>query len=154
MVEGILRDRALHEHPRPLTENEREVLRQAAAPVLRDMAVTGAIVPDIREEAHEDRGDEVVSAWVRGADGIAGAGIWVSLPGSAAERVAELAEQLQEWEIDELWATGRSATWPECPEHQNSHPLEPVVDGENGAIWRCPQPGDVICAIGMLDSRG
>ena len=75
VVEGILRDRALHEHPRPLTENEREVLRQAAGPVLRDMAATGAVMPDIREEAHEDRGDEVVSAWVGGRTASL---VWVS----------------------------------------------------------------------------
>jgi hypothetical protein len=152
-VESIQRNMALQKHPRPLTDHEREVLRETSAPVLRDMAASGAIVADIREEAHADRGDETVCAWVSGADGITGVGIWVSLEGSAAERVAELAGQLQEWEIDELWAAGRSAIWPECSEHPDSHPLEPAVDRENGASWRCPWSGDVICAIGALDSR-
>lgn len=153
-VERMQRDLALSEHPRPLTDDEREVLREAAAPVLRDIAASGAIGLDVREEAHADRGHETVCAWVSGADGITGMGIWVLLGSSAAERIVELAEQLQEWEIEELSAAGRPATWPECPEHPNSHPLEPVVEGENDAVWRCPRSWHVICAIGALGTRG
>ncbi len=124
MVDGMQRARELHEHPRPLTEHEREVLQAAAAPVLRDMAASGVIVLDIQEQAHADRGAEAVCAWVRGLDGLRGMSISIRLAGLAAERVAELADQLQEFEIDELWLAGRSASWPECPEHPNSHPLE------------------------------
>jgi hypothetical protein len=147
MVDGMQRVRALHEHPRPLTEHDRAVLQEAAAPVLRDMAASGAIVLDIREEAHDDRGAEAVCAWVRGFDGLRGMGISVRLAGSPAERVAELADQLQEFEVEDLWLAGRSATWPECPEHPNSHPLESAVD-RNIAVWRCPRTRAVICAIG------
>jgi len=153
VVETMQRDLELSEHPRPLTDHEREVVREAAAPVLRDIAASGAIGLDLREEARADRGDEIVYAWMSGADGITGVDIWVSLGSSAAARVAELAEQLQEWEVEELAAAGRSATWPECPEHPDSHPLEPVVEGGNGAVWRCPRSGDVLCAIGALGSR-
>jgi hypothetical protein len=149
MVDQLLRGRELHEHPRPLTEDERAVLRQAAAPVLRDMAASGAIVLDIREEAREDRG-AAVCAWVTRADGVSGMGIWVQRDGSPAERVAALAEQLQEFEVEELCAAGRSATWPECPQHPNSHPLEPVAADQHTAVWRCPRSGAVICAIGDL----
>lgn len=152
VVETMQRDMALSEHPRPLTDQEREVVREAAAPVLRDIAASGAIGLDLREEARADRGDEIVCAWLSGADGITGVDISVSLGSSATERVAELAEQLQEWEVEALWAAGRSATWPECPEHPNSHPLEPAV--ADGPVWRCPRSGDVICAIGALRSHG
>ncbi|HEY6295625.1 MAG TPA: hypothetical protein VIX15_08175 [Streptosporangiaceae bacterium] len=154
VLETMRRNMALHEHPRPLTDREREVLREAAAPVLRDIAASGAIGLLLREEARADRGDEIVCAWASGAGDITGVDIWVALGSSAAERVAELAEQLQEWEVEALWAAGRSATWPECPEHPNSHPLEPVVEGGHGAVWRCPRSGAVICAIGALGSRG
>lgn len=154
VVERFQRDMALGEHPRPLAEHEREVLREAAAPVLRDIVASGAIGLDLREEARADRGDEIVCAWASTSDGVTGVDIWVSLGSSAAERVAELAEQLQEWEVEALWAVGRSATWPECPEHPASHPLEPVVEGGDGAVWRCPRSGDVICAIGALGTRG
>ena len=152
VVETMQRDMALSEHPRPLTDHEREVVREAAAPVLRDIATSGAIGLDLREEARADRGDEIVYAWMSRADGVTGVDIWISLGSSLAERVAELAEQLQEWEVEALWAAGRSATWPECPEHPNSHPLEPAVVG--GPVWRCPRSGDLICAIGALDIRG
>jgi hypothetical protein len=151
VVETMQRDMALSEHPRPLTDQEREVVREAAAPVLRDIAASGAIGLDLREEARADRGDEIVYAWMSGADGVTGVDIWISLGSSIAERVAELAEQLQEWEVEALWAAGRSATWPECPQHPNSHPLEPAVAG--GPVWRCPRSGDTICAIGALGSR-
>ena len=154
MVDRMLRGRELLGHPRPLTEDERAVLRPAAAPVLRDMAASGAIVLDIREEAREDRGTEAVCAWVSRADGISGMGIWVYVAASAGERVAALAEQLQEFEIEELCYAGRSATWPECPQHPNSHPLEPAVAGEHTAVWRCPRSGAVICAIGDLGRHG
>jgi len=68
---------------------------------------------------------------------------------TAAERVTRLAEQFQEWEIEELAAAGRPATWPECRDHPNSHPLEPVLN-ESTAAWRCPRTGQMICAIGAL----
>jgi len=77
-------------------------------------------------------------------------GIWIPLSSPAAERVAELAGQLQEWEVEELCAAGRPATWPECPEHPDSHPLEPVLDEAGTAVWRCPRSGQVICAIGAV----
>ena len=154
VVETMQRDMDLHDHPRPLTDHEREVVREAAAPVLRDIAAGGAIGLDIREEARADRGDQIVCAWASTADGVTGVDIWVSLGSSVTERVVELAEQLQEWEVEALWAAGRSATWPECPEHPDSHPLEPVAEGGDGAVWRCPRSGDVICAIGALGTRG
>lgn len=77
-----------------------------------------------------------MSAWVASDDG-GGMGVRVSLAGSPAERVAQLAEQVQEWEVEQLCWAGRSATWPECSEHPGSHPLEPTVAG-GVAVWRCP----------------
>jgi hypothetical protein len=66
--------------------------------------------------------------------------------------VWQAAHQLQEWEIHELWEHGRPATWPECPEHPGTHPLEPDTDGQGSAVWQCPRTQQVICAIGALDS--
>ncbi len=153
-VEAMQRSLAASRNPRPLTDGERTILCENVAPVLRDLGASGAIIPDIQRDAHDDQGAEVVCAWIRGPDGISGMGISVRPADSAAERVVELAEQLQEWEIEELWSAGRSATWPECPEHPNSHPLEPVIYGENTAVWRCSRSGHVICAVGMLGARG
>lgn len=149
MVDRLQRSRELMRHPRPLADSERGVIREAFAPVLRDLRATGAIVPDVREEARDDRAGEAVSAWVTSGDG-GGMGVWVSLAGSPAERVAQLAEQVQEWEVEQLCWAGRSATWPECPEHPGSHPLEPAVAG-GVAVWRCPRSRRVAGTIGSLE---
>jgi hypothetical protein len=74
----------------------------------------------------------------------------VTLAQPAAEQVAALADQVQEWEVEALAAAGRPATWPQCPEHPASHPLEPAVSADGGAIWRCPRSGLAVCAIGKL----
>jgi hypothetical protein len=66
------------------------------------------------------------------------------------EEAAQLAEQVQEWEVEQLCWAGRSATWPECPEHPGSHPLEPVAAGAGIAVWRCPRSQRVAGAIGGL----
>jgi hypothetical protein len=147
MVDRLQRNRELMRHPRPLADSERGVIREALAPVLRDLQATGAIVPEVREEARDDRAGEAVAAWVASDDG-GGMGVWVSLTGSPAERVAQLAEQLQEWEVEQLCWAGRSATWPECPEHPGSHPLEPAV-ARDIAVWRCPRSQRVEGTIGV-----
>ena len=80
----------------------------------------------------------------RGSQGIR---VQVSLP--ALERLADLADQLQEWEIEELAAAGRPATWPECPQHPATHPLAPQARSGQAA-WCCPASGQVISVIGAL----
>jgi hypothetical protein len=53
-------------------------------------------------------------------------------------RVGFLANQLQEWMIEEIWGA-----WPECPDH--SHPLEP-----QGSVWVCPTTERVLASVGDL----
>jgi hypothetical protein len=60
-----------------------------------------------------------------------------------------LAEQVQEWELEELAAAGFPATWPQCPDHPNSHPLSPEARGGQ-ALWTCPRTGRRIAVIGGL----
>lgn len=153
-AEAARRSRELSRNPRALTDAEREKLRAALEPILRDMRISGAIVPGVLEEAHDDLGPDYVYAWIRSPDGAdwgnlgsQGIRVQVSLP--APEQVADLADQLQEWEVEELAAAGRPATWPECPRHPNSHPLAPEARGE-AAVWCCPASGQVISAIGAL----
>jgi hypothetical protein len=73
--------------------------------------------------------------------------VQVSLP--APERLADLADQLQDWEVEELAAAGRPATWPQCPQHPGSHPLAPRALGDQAA-WCCPASGQIISVIGAL----
>ncbi len=78
-------------------------------------------------------------------------GSFFHVAGSAEEaaHLAVLREKFGDEMVDQL-LRGRSATWPECPQHPNSHPLEPVAADQHTAVWRCPRSGAVICAIGDL----
>lgn len=143
----------LDEDPRPLTDTERAVLRRAAAPLLADLAASGMPVPDIREEAHQERGLPSVSGWIQGPDGT-GEGIYVLLDSSPAQRVAQLAEQFQEWAADLLHDAGRPLDWPGCPRHPGApHRLDPQVRDDR-AVWACWESGQVIWPIGELAMPG
>ncbi|WP_146197026.1 hypothetical protein [Serinibacter arcticus] len=78
----------------------------------------------------------------------AGTGVAVALGASEPERVARVADVVQEWWIEELWATSPT-NWPPCPEHPDSHPLQAVVAVER-AVWACPTGGRVHHEIGAL----
>jgi hypothetical protein len=143
----------LLEHPRPLTDMERSVLRGAVAPLLADLAASGMSLPDIREEAREERATASVCAWIQGS-GATGEGISVLLDRPPAEQVAQLAEQLQNWAADQLHDAGLPPEWPACPEHPSPpHRLEPEVR-DRAAVWACLESGRVMWAIGALVMPG
>jgi hypothetical protein len=79
-----------------------------------------------------------------------GQGIQVS-EGDWPHQLAHIADQIQEWAVEELWNQGRPATWPECPIHPGSHPLEPVVVA-SAALWRCPKTTEPFANVGELGS--
>lgn len=140
--------RRLLANPRPLSEPEQAVLRQAVAPLLADLATSGLSLPDIRDEAHEERAAPSTCGWIEGP-GRTGEGISVRLDSSAAEQVAQLAEQIQNWAADQLHDSGHTSEWPACPRHRDApHRLQPEVrDGV--AVWTCPQTGELIWPIGQ-----
>jgi hypothetical protein len=78
--------------------------------------------------------------------GVGSRGIRVQVGLPLPERLADLADQLQEWEVEELAVAGRPATWPE---HPDSHPLAPQARRDQ-AVWCCPASGQVISIIGAL----
>jgi hypothetical protein len=94
-----------------------------------------------------------VSAWLQGPDGVTGMGLRVNMALPTADRLADIADQFQEWEVEELEAAGRSATWPECPQHPKSHPLSPQVR-DGAAVWSCPRNGHVEYPIGGMTPPG
>jgi hypothetical protein len=152
-AEATRRSLQLARNPRALTDAERAELRANLEPLLGDMRGSGAIVPDILEEAHDDLGPDCVCAWIQSPGGGAGSqGIRVQVALPAPERLADLADQLQEWEVEELAAAGRPATWPECPQHPDTHPLAPRALGDQ-AVWCCPASGQAISVIGALQPR-
>jgi hypothetical protein len=71
--------------------------------------------------------------------------------GDWPHQLAHIADQIQEWAVEELWNQGRPATWPECPFHPGSHPLEPVVVASI-ALWRCPKTTEPVAHVGELGS--
>ena len=145
-AEALRLSREVRLHPRELTDSESREFRTALDPVLHDLRMSGAIVPDVREQPWDDDPD-LVFGWIESAS--SGLGIRIQLDLSAAERLADVADQVQEWEVEELAAEGRPATWPECPEHPDSHPLTPEVR-DSRALWCCPKSGHVIHPIGAL----
>jgi hypothetical protein len=151
-VGHYLRTRDRAQRSRPLTAAERADLQAALDPVLRDLAASGAIMPVIQDEGANQEAryeEEFVLVWFRSADGT-GAGIYLPPGPPTADQVARVADQVQEWEIEELAAAARPATWPGCPLHPGSHPLAAEVDGDV-AVWRCPRGArPVIGAIGAL----
>jgi len=60
-------------------------------------------------------------------------------------------DPVQEWAIEAHWHAGKSASWPECPDHPRSHPLTPVLR-EDSPVWTCPRTGRLICGVGQLPS--
>lgn len=123
-----------------------EVLRQAMEPVLRDLR--GVALAPVRIEADDWTGDEEwPSAMLWSTDG-SGTGVSVRRSAATAERVASVAEQVQEWAFEELW--GHAPTnWPPCPSHPDNHPLTPAARGGQ-AVWLCPGDQAVVARIGAL----
>jgi hypothetical protein len=152
LADRMLRSMNLIRRPRRLTDGEEAVLREAMAPILRDISATGGILPVIAPEAHEDRGEDYVCGWITfGARD--GTGIWVPVAGSRANQVCWLAEQMVEWECEKLADAGRPAAWPPCPEHPGRHQLRPEAKG-NRAVWLCAESEHVVSSIGGLPADG
>jgi hypothetical protein len=128
------------------------VLAAALAPLLRDLEAGRVPEPRIAEPAPLfDSGEPGLLLYA--PDG-SGQGIRLLADAPRAEQLAHLADQVQEWAVEALWAAGKSAVWPQCPEHPDSHPLQPqVVDEYTSAahaVWCCPKSGHVIASIGEL----
>ncbi len=149
-ADEYLRTQRLRREHRPLDPGERAALDSLLAPVLADLRATGAIVPVVHYNAWEDQGPDYVYAYIGPPGKGASLGVWVNRARSVAEEVARLADHVQEWEVEELAAEGRAATWPQCPEHPNSHPLDAAADPDGTAVWHCPKSGRVAIPIGQL----
>jgi hypothetical protein len=142
---------AVHTVTPPDRDMIRTALAVALAPVLDDLASTCAV----RFEVHDpDSGtrhptpDGYADGWVWAPDGT-GTGIRIEVDAPLADRVADTADRVQDAAIEALWYEGLSPTWPECPRHPNSHPLEAVVV-LGRAVWRCPSTTDAVAEVGKL----
>ena len=124
-----------------------EVLREALQPILSDLRREGLSEPRI-EDRDWSRDPERPSAMLWGPDG-SGSGISVERSAALPERIAAVADQVQEWAIEELWGGSAATNWPRCPHHPNSHPLLATTSDQT-AVWVCPADQATISRIGSL----
>ena len=124
-----------------------DVLREALEPILRDLRAAGLEEPRIEDREWTDDPDRP-SAMLWSPDG-SGSGVSVLRPAAPSERIAAVADQVQEWAIEgQLWGAGLT-NWPRCPRHPDSHPMQATtVNGS--AVWVCPASHDVVAPIGAL----
>lgn len=138
---------------------------QALETVLHDLRADGAVLPRVSVAAGAGYG-----LVLEAPDG-SGQGVRWKDSGSAADRLANLADQVQEWAVEALWSAGVAAVWPHCPQHPNSHPLSAAVAvggdagadadadadadaGADAAVWMCPKTGVVVARVGELPGVG
>lgn len=122
-----------------------EHLAWALDRVLRDL--TGLPAPRV-EPSDWQTLPEAESAYLRLPDG-SSTGVFVDAALAPAEQVVQLADQVQEWAVEELCAARQPTNWPRCPDHPDNHPMAPVVvDGR--ATWCCPRSGRAAVEIGQL----
>ena len=119
-------------------------MQEALEPILRDVSATTDVRLTI---GNGDRSDEHgPSAWIAMSDGSATM-VRINLADTVAERVAAVADQVQEIVIEELWA--RASNWPICPAHRSTHPLQ-VAMTPAGPSWTCPTDRAAVAAVGDL----
>ncbi len=123
-----------------------ELLSEAMAPVLRDLRSAGIASPRVEDRDWTELPDSV-SAMLWSPDG-SGVGVHVSRSLQGFERVAMVADQVQEWAIEELW--GQAPTnWPMYPHHPDSHPMT-ATTRDGTAVWACPADRGPFAPIGAL----
>lgn len=123
-----------------------EVLRQALVPVLRDLESSGIATPRIEVDGWWSDPDlPTVMLW--SPDG-SGMGVNVFPPTRMSERIASVADQIQELVIEELWRRGPT-NWPRCPRHPSTHPMKALAQ-DDAAMWACPLDDTFVALIGAL----
>jgi hypothetical protein len=121
------------------------------APVLRDVAACGGLVVRVEEGHRPPAGlgpdDEMVMVWT--PDG-SGTGILVDEALPDHQQQALVADEVHEAVVEGRWSAGLSTSWPPCPWHPDSHPLE-VRLRDTDVVWACPRGGRAVCPVGQLD---
>lgn len=124
-------------------------MREALAPVLRDVAASGLEAPGF---VVDDWLSDPAYATMTIVTKDSGMGFSVLREASPAERIASAADQVQEFVIEfQLWGTAPT-NWPPCPRHPHSHPLTPEAVRDT-ATWLCPTDRAFIAEVGALGPR-
>jgi hypothetical protein len=124
-----------------------EALDRLLTVVLHDITATSAPEPRVQARGWcDDASHESAILWA--ADG-SGAGVRIDLELPTAEALAHLADQVQEWLIEEFGRTLQPTDWPPCDDHPTSHPLTATAV-QGMAVWKCPKDGTTAKPIGTL----
>jgi hypothetical protein len=124
------------------------VLQRALDVLLPELRRTSGPRPIVEERTTVNRFGEAVTNVMFLNQKRHGQGVQIH-QGEWPYQLADVADQIQEWAVEELWNQGRPATWPACPFHPGSHPLDPVVVAGT-ALWRCPKTAEPVAALGEL----
>ena|SRR5690348_5297343 len=103
--------------------------------IVSDLVAGGVPVPRVEPTARQDL-DPSESVMLFADDG-SGMGVWLDLRLPAAQQLAHLADQVQEWAVEELVRLGLPTNWPACAAHPANHPLQASVVDDR-AVWVCP----------------
>ena len=108
-----------------------EVLSQAMAPVLRDLRSAGIATPRVEDRDWTgDPGSSPVMLWSPDGSGlVCMSRVRRRRPTGphSMQAIAMIADQVQEWAIEELWGEAPT-TWPPCPRHPSSHPVSQLAN--------------------------
>lgn len=128
------------------------LLGQALDRVFGDLAATGVPVPRVEESAWQpwQPSESARLLAASGASGASGArGVWVDLTLTEVEQLAMVADQVQEFVVEDLPSHQLPTNWPRCPEHPDNHPMAAVVQ-DGRAVWACPASGRPAAEVGGL----
>ncbi|WP_159705627.1 hypothetical protein [Arthrobacter sp. 18067] len=118
--------------------------------VLRDVSSGGLEEPRIEESDWADD-PQVLSAMIYSIRDSTGQGVSVKGDLPRAEQLVSVADQVQEWVIEENGPT--NSNWPQCPWHPNNHPLAAQLVDDQG-VWACPVLNTPAALIGELSQKG
>jgi hypothetical protein len=133
--------------PAPQTDAMTEHLYRALNAVFRDLDPTGCPAPNVEPRAWQ-HWPSAESAMLRAEDG-SGQGVWTDTAVSEADQLAMVAEQVQDWAVEELCRRRLPTNWPQCPQHPDNHPLNAAVR-DGAAVWECPSTRRPVGRIGRL----
>jgi hypothetical protein len=129
------------------TERVTRAIDEALGLIFHDLAAGG--VPRPRVEPTKWQPWEPSESVMLFAADRGGIGVWLDLTLSDEHALAHLADQVQEWIVEELWRLGRPTNWPICAAHPATHPRQAVV-GNGRAVWACPFGAPDSSPIGEL----
>jgi hypothetical protein len=115
--------------------------------ISKDLMAGGVPLPRVEPKAWQNL-EPSQSVMLFAADG-SGMGVWLDLSQPHAERLAHLADQVQEWAVEELARLRRPTNWPVCPAHPVNHPLKANVESGQ-AVWACPHRNAASSPVGGL----